>query len=59
MTKLPTRMKIQAHPGFPPFPFMFMIAAASKPEKAPDSEADAKNVATLQVMIIKSNSLDT
>jgi hypothetical protein len=26
---------------------IFTIPAASKPEKAPDSEADAKNVATL------------
>jgi hypothetical protein len=32
-----TRMKIQAHPGFPPMPSMFSIAAASKPEKAPES----------------------
>jgi hypothetical protein len=32
-----TRMKIQAHPGLPPMPFMFSIAAESSPEKAPDS----------------------
>ena len=32
-----TRMKIQAHPGLPPMPFMFSIAAESNPEKAPDS----------------------
>jgi hypothetical protein len=32
-----TRMKIQAHPGLPPMPFMFSMAAASNPEKAPDS----------------------
>ena len=30
-------MKIQAHPGFPPMPFIFTIAAESNPEKAPDS----------------------
>jgi hypothetical protein len=32
-----TRMKIQAHPGLPPTPSMFSIAAESNPEKAPDS----------------------
>jgi hypothetical protein len=32
-----TRMKIQAHPDFPPEPFKFSIAAASSPEKAPES----------------------
>ena len=32
-----TRMKIQAHPGLPPMPFMFSIAAESNPEKVPDS----------------------
>ena len=32
-----TTMKIQAHPAFPPMPFMFSIAAASNPEKAPES----------------------
>ena len=32
-----TRMKIQAHPGLPPMPCMFTIAAESNPEKAPDS----------------------
>ena len=31
------KMKIQAHPAFPPIPFMFSIAAASNPEKAPAS----------------------
>ena len=30
-------MKIHAHPGLFPTSFMFSIAAASKPEKAPDS----------------------
>jgi len=28
-------MKIQAHPGLPPMPSIFSIAAASNPEKAP------------------------
>jgi hypothetical protein len=32
-----TRMKIQAHPGLPPIPFKFSIAAASNPEKALES----------------------
>ena len=32
-----TRMKIQAHPGFPPMPSMFSIAAASNPERVPES----------------------
>jgi hypothetical protein len=32
-----TRMNIQAHPGLPPMPSMFTIAAESNPEKAPDS----------------------
>jgi hypothetical protein len=32
-----TRMKIQAQPGLPPIPFMFWIAAAKRPEKAPES----------------------
>ena len=32
-----TRMKIQAHPGLPPMPSIFSIAAASNPEKAPES----------------------
>lgn len=40
-------MNIQAQPGLPPFPFISSMAAASKPEKAPDNEADAKKVATL------------
>ena len=39
LKKIPksTRMKIQAHPGLPPMPFMFSIAAESKPEKALDN----------------------
>ena len=39
MKKIPkrTRIKIQAHPGLPPTPFIFSIAAESNPEKAPDS----------------------
>lgn len=40
-------MNIQAQPGLPLFPLISSIAAASKPEKAPDKEADAKKVATL------------
>lgn len=32
-----TRMKIQAHPGLPPMPFIFSIAAASNPERATES----------------------
>jgi hypothetical protein len=40
-------MKIQAHPGLPLFPLIFVIAAASSPENAPESDADAKNVAIL------------
>lgn len=41
-------MKIQAHPGLWAMPFIFMIAAASRPENAPEREADAKNVEILQ-----------
>jgi hypothetical protein len=39
LEKIPksTIIKIQAHPGLPPTPFMFSIAAESNPEKAPDS----------------------
>ena len=29
-------MKIQAHPGFPPMPSIFSIAAANNPEKVPE-----------------------
>ena len=32
-----TRMKIHAHPGRPPIPSMFWIAAAKRPEKTPES----------------------
>lgn len=39
---LPTRMNIQAQPGRPPFPLISSMAAASKPEKAPDNDDDAK-----------------
>jgi hypothetical protein len=31
-----TRMKIQAHPGLPPIPSMFSIAAANNPEMVPE-----------------------
>ena len=34
---LRTIMKIQAHPALPPTPSMLSMAAASNPEKAPDS----------------------
>jgi len=44
----PSRMKIQDHPAFPPMPSMFSIAAASNPEKAPESEAAEKNNAILR-----------
>ena len=37
-------MKIQAHPGFPPMPSMFSIAAASNPEKAPESYKKKMNL---------------
>ena len=30
-------MNIHAHAGFPPMPFMFEIAAANRPENAPES----------------------
>ena len=32
-----TRINIQAHPGLPPIPSMFWIAAANRPENAPES----------------------
>jgi hypothetical protein len=39
-------MKIQAHPDLPPMPFIFSIAAASKPERATESwdELQVKSV---------------
>lgn len=42
-----TKMKIHAHPGRPLKPSMFSMAAASKPENAPESEAAEKNRAIL------------
>ena len=42
-----TNKKIQAHPGLPWTPSIFMIAAASNPENAPAREAAEKNSATL------------
>ena len=47
-------MKIHAHPALPRNPFMFSIPAASKPEKAPDSDAAEKNKAIL----IKKNKIN-
>ena len=46
-TQKRTRMKIHAHPGFPPIPSMFWIAAASSPENAPDNDAKEKRDAIL------------
>ena len=45
-------MNIQAQPGLPP-PLISSMAAASKPEKAPDNEAAEKQVATLPTRVIK------
>ena len=42
-----TKMKIQAQPGLPLIPSMFSMAAASKPEKAPERDAAEKNIAIL------------
>jgi hypothetical protein len=38
-------MNIQAHPGLPPMPSIFAIAAASKPPKLPASAAAEKKMA--------------
>lgn len=46
-TNLITRINIHAHPGRPASPSIFDIAAARRPEKAPDKEAAAKNVEIL------------
>ena len=40
-----TKMKIHAHPGFPPMPSIFAIAAANKPPKLPASAAAEKKIA--------------
>ena len=40
-------MKIHAQPAMPLIPSILMIAAASRPEKAPDKEAAEKNSAIL------------
>lgn len=45
-------MNIQAQPGLPPV-LISSMAAASKPEKALDNEADAKKVATLSRRVVK------
>ena len=42
-----TIINIQAHPGLPLRPSMFWIAAAKRPEKAPDNDAVEKNRAIL------------
>lgn len=34
----PSKMKIHAQPGYPPAPSISAMAAARRPEKAPDSE---------------------
>ena len=47
MVKSPSRMNIHAHPGFPPIPCIFWIAAASNPENAPDNDEKEKRNATL------------
>ena len=43
-----TRIKIHAQPGLPRTPSIFCIAAASRPEKAPDKDAAEKNNAILK-----------
>ena len=50
--KSPSRMKIHAHPGFPCFPFMSSIAAASNPENAPESDAAEKNNVILKMITL-------
>ena len=40
-------MKIHAQPCLPPTPSMRIMAVASRPEKAPASELDAKKTAML------------
>lgn len=45
--KMRTRMNIHAQPAFPRTPSMFSIAAANRPEKAPESDAAEKNRAIL------------
>ena len=42
-----TRMNIQAHPGLPPIPSSWSMAAANNPEKAPANDADEKKAAML------------
>ena len=45
-------MNIQAQPGLPP-PLISSMAAANKPEKAPDNEAAEKQVATLRTRVVE------
>jgi hypothetical protein len=42
---MPSRMKIHAQPGLPPFPFIRLIAAARRPPKEPDTAAAEKKMA--------------
>ena len=41
----PSRMKIHAHPGLPPTPSIFTMAAARRPPKEPASAAAEKKMA--------------
>lgn len=43
-----TRMNIQAQPAIPLIPSMFKMAAARRPENAPDKDAAEKNRAILR-----------
>ena len=43
----PSKMKIHAHPCFPPIPPILPIAAASKPPNDPDTAAAEKKIADL------------
>lgn len=42
---IPSRMKIQAHPGLPPTPFIWEMARARSPPKAPANVAAEKKMA--------------
>lgn len=58
IVKRPSRMKIQAQPGWPRIPSIFSMAAARRPPKEPERAAAEKKIAFVEQSVIQKIKID-